>query len=371
VFEGGDFGVQDVMFYLSDFAFVGIGALVAARRSENPVGWLFIAVGMVGAVMDFAEQWALTAFTTAPSFPGGAGAAWVYGSFSFAVGGFLALTVLYFPTGRLPSPPWRWVARLAAGGIAMSLINAALLWRFRGPVLLEDAVDVPGSADLFANICLMVLVVAAFGASVISLLIRFRRANTQERQQIKWLAYAGSLVLVILLVGFVPALLTGSKPSNWTQIVGGFAILAMPASAAIGILRYRLFDVDVIINRTLVYGALTALLALMYFAAVAGVGGLMRGMTDKASNDLVIAASTLAVAALFRPLRARLQRFIDRCFYRQKYDATKTVEAFSARLRDEVDLETMRADLVAVVQETMQPTHASVWLRHRDGLAML
>jgi signal transduction histidine kinase len=272
--EGGEFGAQDVLFYLSDFAFVAVGALVASRRSDNPVGWFFVAAGTIGAVADFAEQWALTAFTNTSSLPLGPEAAWVYGSFSLAVGGFLALAVLYFPNGRLPSRAWRWVARLAAAAIALSVVNAALLWRFRGAALLEDPVDVPGSADLFGNVALVILIVTAFAASVVSLLVRFRRAGARERQQIKWVAYAASLVLTVLLVGFVPGFLTGSGPSTSAELAGSFVILAMPAAAGIAILRYRLFDIDVIIRQSLVYAALALSISALYvvLGALLGIG---------------------------------------------------------------------------------------------------
>jgi hypothetical protein len=359
--EGGEFGAQDVLFYLSDFAFVGIGALVASRRSDNRVGWFFIAAGTVGAVADFGEQWSLTAFTDASSLPLGPEAAWVYGSFSFAIAGFLALAVLYFPTGRLPSPAWRWVALLAASGIALSMVNAALLWPFRGPALLEDPVEVPGSADLFGNVGLVILIVTAFGASVISLLVRFRRARTQERQQIKWLAYAASLVLMVLLVGFVPGFLTRSGPSIPAELAGSFAILAMPTAAGIAILRHRLFDIDVIIRQSLVYGALTILLTLIYFGGAVLFQLVLSPRPQQ--SDIAIVGSTLAVAALFRPVRARVQGSIDRRFYRPKYDAANMLEAFKAKLREEVDLDALSAELLAVVGNTMQPADLSLWLR--------
>jgi hypothetical protein len=359
--EGGEFGAQDVLFYLSDFAFVAVGALVASRRSDNPVGWFFVAAGTIGAVVDFAEQWALTAFTNTSSLPLGPEAAWVYGSFSLAVGGFLALAVLYFPNGRLPSRAWRWVARLAAAAIALSVVNAALLWRFRGAALLEDPVDVPGSADLFGNVALVILIVTAFAASVVSLLVRFRRAGARERQQIKWVAYAASLVLTVLLVGFVPGFLTGSGPSTSAELAGSFVILAMPAAAGIAILRYRLFDIDVIIRQSLVYAALTVLLALIYFTVVVLFHLVLSPVAKQ--SDIAIVGSTLAVATLFRPARARVQGFIDRRFYRPKYDAAKTLECFKARLREEVDLDALAMQLLAVVDGTMQPTSSVLWLR--------
>ncbi len=198
-----------------------------------------------------------------------------------------------------------------------------------------------------------------------SMLVRYRRARGDERQQLKWVAYGvGVLVASVVFSELVEDAIGGISPgSALSLVVDAVGTLAVPVAAGIAILRHRLYDIDVIINRTLVYGGLTAVLALVYVAGVVGAGSLVREATGQERNNLVAAGSTLAVAALFRPARARIQNFIDRRFYRRKYNATQTLERFAARLRDEVDLETMQAELLAAVHQTMQPSHVSLWLR--------
>jgi hypothetical protein len=198
-------------------------------------------------------------------------------------------------------------------------------------------------------------------AAVVSLILRLRRAAGEQRLQIKWVAYA-ALTSVFVLVPIFS--LETPEP---LIVVEALAVLAIPTSVGVAILRYRLYDIDRIINRTLVYGALTALLVGVYVGAAVGLGMLVRSVTGQENNSLVIAASTLAVAALFGPARRRIQAFIDRRFYRGKYDAGRTLEAFSARLREEVDLDSLTADLVGVVRETIQPSHVSLWLRSVEG----
>jgi hypothetical protein len=203
---------------------------------------------------------------------------------------------------------------------------------------------------LWASV-LYILFLVCLVAALASIVVRFRRAGVVERQQLKWFTFAGTMVTI---VGF------GDFGGDVVLAAG---IASFPVAAGIAILKYRLYDIDVIINRTLVYGALSVVLAVVYGGGVFGIGGLLRSVTGQENNSLAVAASTLAVAALFRPARTRVQNFIDRRFFRRKYDAVKTLDTFTAKLRDEVDLEAMRAELVAAVSETMQPTHASLWLR--------
>jgi hypothetical protein len=197
-------------------------------------------------------------------------------------------------------------------------------------------------------------------ASAVSLIVRMRRAGRVERQQIKWLAYGGALV--------VGAVFASGVISIWSPEVGialiGVGLLGVPIFTGVAIARYRLYDIDIVINRTLVYGALTAALVAVYFGGVAALQALFRALTGQEQQpQLAIVVSTLAIAALFEPLRRRIQSFIDRRFYRSKYDARKTLEAFSVNLRDETDLQALNEDLVGVVRETMQPAYASLWLR--------
>jgi hypothetical protein len=211
-----------------------------------------------------------------------------------------------------------------------------------------------------------VLSPACFVAAIISLSLRFRRSRGEERQQIKWFAYASALgFMAILLVTLFDLPVVDERTDALVEhVVWTVAPLSLPVSAGIAILKYRLYEIDIIINRTLVYGSLTAALALVYFGGVTATQAIFRALTGQEEQpQLAVVISTLVIAALFNPLRRRIQSFIDRRFYRSKYDAAKTLEAFSAKLRDETDLDALNAELVSVVRETMQPAHVSLWLR--------
>ena len=209
--------------------------------------------------------------------------------------------------------------------------------------------------QIFGGTLLLGLVAATF-----SIFLRFHRSRSEERQQLKWFAFAAALMPLFLSVGIA---FPGLDETAASQVLFGSAILGIPVSCGIAITRYRLYDIDRVINRTLVYAILTALLVGIYVGAAVGLGGLVRSVTGQENNALVIAASTLAVAALFGPARRRIQGFIDRRFYRRKYDAARTLEAFSAKLREEIDLDSLTGEIVGVVRSTMQPVHVSLWLR--------
>ena len=214
-------------------------------------------------------------------------------------------------------------------------------------------------------------------ASVFSLVLRYRRSRGEERQQIKWIALAAAVVGLLYLIAMIFAFVFPSgawfQPGSplWLDVIGYTALLSftlVPIAVGFAVLKYRLYDIDVIINRALVYGSLTVTLALVYFGGVTGTQALLGTLTGQRElPQLAVVVSTLAIAALFNPLRRRIQTFIDRRFYRRKYDARKTLEAFSARLRDETDLDNLTGDLVGVVRETIQPEHATLWLRDLDG----
>jgi len=212
------------------------------------------------------------------------------------------------------------------------------------------------------DIILAVLLLTILLCSVASLVVRFRRSSGEERQQMKWLTYAAAATFAMLLLGF-------SLPAYWAwyravESLSNLVLAGLPVAVGIAILKYRLYEIDVIINRTLVYGSLTVMLALIYFGGVAATQAIFRALTgQKEQPQIAIVVSTLLIAALFTPLRHRIQSFIDRRFYRSKYDARKTLEAFSAKLRDETNLDALSDDLQSVVRETMQPAHVSLWLR--------
>jgi hypothetical protein len=241
---------------------------------------------------------------------------------------------------------------------------AVATWPSRGSLLEEGQ---PGGAAFLLQGLGLLLVGVAMVVSLVSVVVRFRRAGRTERQQIKWLAYAGALTVL-----FFSAQVLAGGPQRFAGlgIAVGLLLLVLilpsiPIAVGIAILRYRLYDIELVINRTLVYGALTVLLGAMY---VAGVVGLPQVLPLARDNDLVVAGSTLAVAALFSPARRKIQAFVDRRFYRRRYDARRTVEAFSARLRDQVDLETLSRDLEGVVRDTLQPASVGVWLREPEGV---
>jgi hypothetical protein len=272
---------------------------------------------------------------------------------------------LLFPDGHSPSNRWRPVAWLGGLSIGLTVVSSMiLLWPERGPALVTGDENPSHVVNVLVGfIAVPMLFVAGLGA-VISLLVRFRRARGGERQQIKWFVSAAALLLVWLIV------FGQASPRGLLEVIVALSALlvipSIPIATGIAILRYRLYDIDLIINRTLVYGSLTGMLALLYFGGVSAIQALFGALAGQEEQpQLAIVVSTLVIAALFNPLRRRIQSFIDRRFYRSKYDAAKSLEAFSAKLRDETDLEALSEDLTSVVSETMQPAHVSLWL-HPD-----
>jgi hypothetical protein len=347
-------------------SFSVVGALIASHRPENPIGWLFCAAALFYGLEIAGEAYAIYALLTNPgSLPLGAELAWLT-EWIWAPGFGLILVFLplLFPDGHPPSRRWRWVAWL--GGLSIGLIcvlTSIVLWPERGPALLQlegfgGEVEEWRSAvsDWALKFGVPMLLVAGLGA-VISLLVRFRRARGDERQQIKWFAYAAALTLAWIIV-------VEEQSGEIAALSGLLVIVSIPVATGIAILRYRLYDIDRIINRTLVYGLLTVMLALIYFGGVATSEAIFRALTGQEQQpQIAVVVSTLVIAALFTPLRRRIQRFIDRRFFRRKYDARKTLEAFSAKLRNETNLDALSDDLVRVVRDTMQPAHVSLWLR--------
>jgi hypothetical protein len=329
-----------------------VGAIVASRHPDNPIGWLFCALGVVVAFEFFGTEYSADEQFIAPASLAGAGwMAWAAGASTSLSIPLVVSVLLLFPHGLL-SPGWRlavWLAAVAGTVSVGATVLLAVGLSGRFPV---DEAGAPSDIIYLGQILevseglLGVLVVA----SAFSVVLRQRRAVGDERQQLKWFTYAVGLVVGAAVVSVV---VTGGDASFALWLTP-----AIPVAAGIAILRYRLYDIDVIINRTLVYGALTAILGVTYLLIVAVVSLLV------GESNLTVAGATLAVAALVQPVRARIQGFIDKRFYRRKYDAERILEAFSARLRNEVDLDAMSADLRAVVRETMQPTHISLWLRH-------
>ncbi len=352
-------------------AFSVVGAFVASHRPENPIGWIFCAAALCQGLSISGYEYATYTLITNPgSLPLGAEASWL-GQWIWApgLGLILVFLPLLFPDGRPPSRRWWWVAWLGALSIGLNFVMAViLLWPERGLALVrpEGPAEEGTSHVMFVVVefvAFPLMLVAGLGA-VVSLFFRFRRARGDEREQIKWFVSASVLSLVFVFAWNFLLDAEGALLQASLALLSLTLAPAIPIATGIAILRYRLYDIDRIINRTLVYGTLTALLALVYLGGVTTTQAIFRTLTGQEEQpQLAVVVSTLAIAALFNPLRRRIQAFIDRRFYRSKYDAAKTLEAFSAKLRDETDLEALNNELVGVVRETMQPAHASLWLR--------
>jgi hypothetical protein len=334
-------------------SFPVVGGLIATHRPRNPIGWLFCAVGIFQGLLIAAEAYSDYALRIAPgTVPGGPLANWVaQWVWAPSVGLLFTFMLLLFPDGRLPSRRWRPVAWLSGLSIVLTCgLYGVLLWPLRAVVDREPEQLLTGSQAIIFNAAFPFMVLCGL-ACLAALVVRFRRARGIERQQLKWFLFAAAITVVIISLSELVTLLLLLPLAP-----------AIPVAAGIAILRYRLYEIDRIINRTLVYGTVTVVLGLGYAGVVLVLGQLTGGVT-KDPPSWAVAAATLAAAALFQPARRRVQAVVDRRFNRRRYDAAKTIGAFSARLRDEIDLDTLSAELLAVVDQTMQPTKASLWLR--------
>ena len=358
----------DVVELASLLATTAVGLVVALRRPANPIGWIFSAYAFGTALYDAAGGYAIRALLLAPAtLPGGEWGAWLRQWADRPMSALSLLAFLLFPTGRLLSPRWR--AALAFP--ALVAVGFALRGLVPGPLGFLGIDNPVGAAWLPAvvNDGLVGGIPLMLGSVIAAAEIRarYRAAGPIEREQIKWLAVPLAILIVAIFVTFL-TFVAGVPPEegvNSAGITGLYAVaqLAIPVCMAIAIVRHRLFDIDVLINRAIVYGLTTGLVAVSFFAAIVILQTLLRPVTN--GSEVAVAVSTLASIALFQPLRGRVQRAIDRRFYRSRYDATLTLDAFSERLRDEVDLEAVRTELVGAVRDAVQPAHAGIWLRER------
>jgi hypothetical protein len=374
---GVDLSVGALLVFVPFLTFPIVGALIASRRPHNPIGWILLADGLLWTFIGMIDYYSIYGVVQPGSVPFPVGiyalSEWLWVPAVGLVGTFL---LLLFPDGRLPSRRWRPLAWLS--GVVIVLLSAAILLA-PGPLQSLEGVRNPFGLEeqpwvRYAAYIVLPLFPVCILASTVSLVLRYRRSEGAEREQIKWIAFAASVVGLVYLITMGISAISPSEEAwfaagspLWLDLLSYVALLSftvVPIAVGFAVLRYRLYDIDLIINRTLVYGSLTVLLALLYFGSVTVTQALFQTLTGQERlPQLVVVASTLVIAALFNPLRRRIQSFIDRSFYRKKYDARKTLETFSLKLRDETDLEALNNDLVGVVRETMQPAHVSLWLR--------
>jgi hypothetical protein len=350
-------------------AFAVVGSLLTIKRPANPVGWIVASVALLVGLFHAGDSYTAYVVVTQPRPDALAVVcAWVGGWYWFVI---LALALVYlpllFPDGRLPSRHWLPVAVIPGIATLATIMLAALSeslpvneapgYRIDNPIGIEG-IGFVENLPIVSDVLTGVLAVGVLGAAA-SVIVRFRHSGGVERQQLKRFVYAAAIMIV--------AAVSAPLPDVVDNVLFGAVFIALPTSIGIAVLRYRLYDIDLLINRTLVYGSLTATLVGVYFGSIVLLQRVFVVFTGERAT-LAVVASTLAIAALFNPLRWRIQGLVDRRFYRSKYDAAKTLEAFSARLREETDLEALNSDLVRVISETMQPAHVSLWLRsHTAG----
>jgi hypothetical protein len=344
-----------------------VGAVIAARR-RNRIGWLFLAFGLAAAVLVFASAYFIRgAIITPGSLPAARVAGWAGGVLWPSSYLFLCLLLLLVPDGRLPSPRWRPVALVLAISWSLVILNAAFTPRasFNYGVRFTNPMGIQALGHPAWNAVVqgaLVIAVATLGPAALAPLLRFRRADAVQRQQLKWFAFVVGICVVSVLVAVTVG---GALPIVATvlaSVATAGVLVGLPAAVGLAILRYRLYDIDRLINRALVYATLTAVLGLGYAGAVLALGQLFGGVGE-GTPSWAVAGATLAVAALFQPARRRIQALVDRRFNRRKYNTVKTIEAYSTRLRDEIDLDTLSSELLAVIDQTMEPTQVSLWLR--------
>ena len=334
-----------------------LGGLIASRRPRNPYGWVWLAFGVGLALQQLGSSYAAYALVVGPgSLLAPRTISQILGAGGAAGLGLVPFLLLLFPTGWLPSRRWRplaWAAAVCGAGLVVLVLS------FGAP-------DQVGGAISILTFAVVTVIFVSVLLSALSIVFRYRRAGGLERQQLKWVALAAALSGAVSFghLLFLDLLL----PEALLNLLDTAIITGLYVAVGVAILRYRLYDVDRIINRTLVYGSLTAMLVAVYFGGVTATQAVFRALTGQEQQpQLVVVASTLVIAALFNPLRRRVQAFIDRRFYRKKYDAVKTLEAFATKLRDETDLVTLNTELLSVVRMTMQPEHVSLWLRESKG----
>ena len=359
-----DYWLENTVIAIS---FSTVGAIITPRLPpKNPIGWIFCCIGVIAGMRLFVSEYAIVTFLAEPRsvpalLPGGGFLAWISSWLWVSHIGLFVVLALLFPDGRLPSARWRPFGWLVGVVIVTGTVSVAL-WpeTAAGFDLVNHPLGIEVATDTVNPVEMILYALGLVAAA--SLLVRLRRSMGVERQQVKWFAYSVAVLATSAILAYVVSESVGVALLEWvSSMLVITSVVGLPVAVGIAILRYRLYNIDLLINRALVYGVLTAVLAGVYFGSIVLFQVLFRAFTGQESQ-LAVVGSTLAIAALFTPLRRRIQSFIDRRFYRRKYDARKTLEAFSVELRTETDLDVLSSDLIEVIRETMQPTSVSLWL---------
>jgi hypothetical protein len=348
-------------------ALSGVGVLLAWRRPENTIGWLLSGAAVVTAFQYITAGYAIYGIYSG-LMPGAVTAAWIYSLSGLGIGLFVGVLTVTFPDGRIRTKAGRAAMAVFLAGIA--IVGVALALR-PGPLTRFPSVENPYGWDDQSG-ALTLMFATAMGCAIAwivlavkQLIDRAREGTPTERQQLKWFLWSSVVFFGVSVFSAFPLLLGPSRNDPTTQyavnLLDALATATLPVSIGIAILRYRLYDIDLLIKRTVVYGAATAAIAATFFVGIVSLQGMLRPLTT--SSEIAVAASTLVSFGLFQPIRRRVQDAVDRRFDRSRYDASRTIDAFADQLRDEVDLDTLQADLIGAVRRTMAPTHASLWLR--------
>jgi hypothetical protein len=367
-----DITLLNVLLALAFLCFPAVGFVLALRRPENPIGWLLLGVGVAWGLTGLSAYAEYGLIVAPGSVPGAAAAAAIaWPMWAPAVGITFTFVLLLFPDGHLPGRRWRWVAYAAAFAItAITLVGVLTPGKMTNQgfpdVTNPLGVDAVGTLSDNDAVFIPILLLAMVGSAA-SVVVRYRRSHGVERQQIKWLTTAAAVIVSGIALTIVPSLVFASDgPEPWWQAVMdnvvAFSYALIPLSIGVAVVRYRLYEIDVIIRKTLVYAILAVALALVYLGGISSASVILRAVTGQ-SGAVAVTLSTLAVAVTFQPLRTWIQRAVDRRFYRRKYDSAQTLREFNSRLRQEIDLDALSAEMLNVVTETVQPSHASMWLR--------
>jgi hypothetical protein len=373
------FGPPGVFAALPLLSFAIVGSFLVVRRAGGPIGWLLGAAGAILQLAFLSQAYGSASLEAGAALPGGELALWSGSVIQYAVFGLVISAMVRFPDGRPPGRAFAFLLWVVVAGIVAAVVASALAAQpiaapvtFSGPHAGDPTRSIPNPFALHGPVGDLMLLVASvidFLAPLtliapLALVVRFRRSRGVEREQLKWLTYTAAIAFGLALIAFVVPPGPISVLADATSI---FGIGLLPVAIGIAVMRYRLYDIDVLIRRTLIYAAVSAVLLAAYVGGVALFQTILAPIT--AGSGVAVAISTLAVVALFQPLRRRIQESVDQRFYRSRYDAVRTLDGFAVRLRDEVDLDAVRADLLVAVHKTMSPAHASVWLRELPGRA--